>query len=290
MSNFWKNFGKLVDVAVTSAAVYHGNAWINSQAERITNNQTRVNAMIDIAFQVGQMDNDTWNALHTGLLAKSINNTSVGVLKDYCTYVVSIEIGELRQLMNLNIDEGTRILLNIFQQGNVSSQCAYLGLLKAKSSNVKASYMLNNLIDARNRSVPKAIGQQLPIGKFNRIWLEFNVYNDSVHGFIIHVDFTISNAIGKGSKLLAWFYDARGQKLPDSNGKYVTTDGQVCVAEAFTPKYDSSHFEDFSIFMPYQELHITKAGKQMFKFYIGMFAGHDNLATSEYVNFDITFT
>ncbi len=289
MSNFWKNFGTFLDAAITAGAIYQGNSWINNQAERINNESTQVKAMIEVAHEIASIDGDTWNALHTGLLAKSINNSKVELLKNYCIHVVNIETGHLNQILKMNLNEGTSILLDIFQRGTLYDQCAYLGILKAYGNNVKASYLLNNLIDNRNQST-NYVGRAQASGAFNKIWLEFNLYSGDIKGMDIHVDFSISGCRERSCKLLVWFYQGNGNKLKDFNEKYTTTDGQVCVSRTFQPKYDDTRFEDFTIFMPYDELHVNVKGTHEIKFIIGMFVGHDLLIESQFTSFDFTLS
>lgn len=288
MSSFLKNLGKLLDVAVTAGLVYQGNEWINEKSRLISNQSTKLNTMVDIGFHIGQMDQDTWNTYYSALLAKSINNPKVALLKDYSAHVVNIESGRFNQLLSMNVRDATDIALDLFEKGTVSDQCAILGLLKAYSNNVKAGYILNNLVDGFNRQ--KSIQKQVASGKINKTWLEYNVYHENEKGMNIHNDILIYNSMNKKSKLIAWFYDGQKQKLRDYNNSYCTTDGQVCAVEYFTPSYNESHYKDLAIYIPYSEFHINTRGVHNIKFRIGLFSGYDLLEESPLYQFDFNLS
>lgn len=92
----------------------------------------------------------------------------------------------------------------------------------------------------------------------NNKWLEHNVTKDGVKGMIIHVDFNVKNMKGQQGKVLVYFECPKGTGLDDTNGSLRTTDGKVCVSKKFTPSYDNSHYNDFKIFMPIDEIHMKK--------------------------------
>jgi len=81
------------------------------------------------------------------------------------------------------------------------------------------------------------------------------------------------------------FYYSNGTVLKDSNNLYKATDGQVSVSSNFIPIFETSTFNDFVMFMPYDELHLIK-GNHRLKFNVGIF-DHNNrqIATSNYVYF-----
>lgn len=92
----------------------------------------------------------------------------------------------------------------------------------------------------------------------NKEWLEFDVTQNGVRGMKIHVDFNVKNMKGKQGKVIVYFEYPKGTGLKDTNGKYCTKGGDVCVSEEFTPSYDNSHYSDFDIFMPIDEIHMKK--------------------------------
>lgn len=92
----------------------------------------------------------------------------------------------------------------------------------------------------------------------NKKWIEHDVTQNGVKGMKIHIDFNVRNMKGKRGKVIVYFEYPKGKGLKDTNGKYCTTDGDVCASETFTPSYDNSHYSDFDIFMPIDEIHMKK--------------------------------
>jgi hypothetical protein len=89
---------------------------------------------------------------------------------------------------------------------------------------------------------------------FSDIDVEHNIVEDGEKGMKIKVDFTIKNALKQQHRLVAFFYDANGKQLKDTNGKFNTTGGGVAVNKFFTPAYESSRYESYTLFIPYSEL------------------------------------
>lgn len=92
----------------------------------------------------------------------------------------------------------------------------------------------------------------------NNKWLEHNVTEDGVKGMKIHVDFNIKGMKGKKGKVLVYFEYPKGTGIKDLNGRYCTTGGKVCTSSTFTPGYDNSHYRDFEVFIPIDEIHMKK--------------------------------
>ena len=109
-----------------------------------------------------------------------------------------------------------------------------------------------------------------------RVWTEQNVYKNELKGMMIHVKFNINNALGKNGKVIAYFNYQDGNALEDYNGKYCTTDGHICASSKFSPKYNSSNYNDFKIFMPYSELHMG-SGNSKLDFYVIIWVGDKKL-------------
>ena len=92
----------------------------------------------------------------------------------------------------------------------------------------------------------------------NKKWLEYDVTQNGVKGMKIHVDFNVEDMKGKQGEVIVYFEYPKGTGLKDTNGSYCTEGGHVCVSEKFTPRYDNSHYSDFGIFMPLNEIHMKK--------------------------------
>ena len=109
-------------------------------------------------------------------------------------------------------------------------------------------------------------GAVTPTAEIEDIWVDHNVYEDGVKGMRIHIKMNVHNFRNKSGRATVYFYDNNGNALVDRNNSYDTTDGKVAVGKNFTPGYDNTVYEDFKIFMPYNELHISYQGT--FKFYV----------------------
>lgn len=100
---------------------------------------------------------------------------------------------------------------------------------------------------------------------YKDIWVDYDVYQDGKKGMRIHVKFGIDNFKGKEAYVAIYFQDKDGNFLKDNNGKYRSDNGNVAVFGSFTPLYDQTDFTDFKLFMPYDELDLTRSGKQDLK-------------------------
>ena len=129
----------------------------------------------------------------------------------------------------------------------------------------------SNSSQAYNKANNNSNGQNSSNGQISanvdRVWTEHGVYKDEKKGMMIHVKFDVKNALGKNGKVIAYFNFQDGKALDDFNGKYCTTEGHVCASKKFSPKYNSSSYNDFKIFMPYSELHMG-SGSSKLDFYV----------------------
>ena len=134
----------------------------------------------------------------------------------------------------------------------------------------------------RSRSASNALA---PAGEVQKVWVDHSVYDKQVKGMRIHFKFSARNLKDRQCQANAYFYFSSGKPLKDFNGRYKTTDGDVAARGNFTPKYVSSVFEDFLIFMPYDELHMS-AGKTDLKLVVKLYCeGLGFLAESQDYSF-----
>ena len=104
----------------------------------------------------------------------------------------------------------------------------------------------------------------------------------------IHFRLDADNMKGKTGRCSAYFYKEDGTALVDLNDRYHTTDGKVSCGEDFTPRYENSYYEDFTLFMPYSELHISRSGS--FKFYVTVWYNHNTISEdSAWTSFTMTY-
>lgn len=122
--------------------------------------------------------------------------------------------------------------------------------------------------------------------KINRIWIDYNTFNNGQKGMMIHIDFEVNGLKNHTINPVAYFYFSNGNRLNDYDGSYRTTDGQVSVGDISNADYEGSQWKDFKLFMPYDQLHMG-AGSYDLKFQIEI---HDktsgkSLLHSDYQSF-----
>lgn len=103
-----------------------------------------------------------------------------------------------------------------------------------------------------------------PIGTIERVWSDDDVTVANRKGIRIHAKLRFSNLQYFQCTVAAYFYLDTNEPLRDINNNYCTTDHQVAVAETVTTEYVGATSEDFTLFMPYEELHVQSGTKLKF--------------------------
>lgn len=107
-------------------------------------------------------------------------------------------------------------------------------------------------------------------GKIEKIWIDYDTQQNNQKGILIHFKFNVDNLKDVKCRAAIYFYFKSGIALKDINNNYYATDGQVCVGKDFTPPYEESIYKDFTVFMPYDELHLPE-GKHELKIHINLY-------------------
>ena len=130
--------------------------------------------------------------------------------------------------------------------------------------------------------------------KIDSVWVECDVYESrtsNVKGLKIHIKFSTYNMLDIDGRISAYFHLKDGTALNDTNGKYKTANGKVSVGKNFKPTYERATYKDFTLFMPYDELHLP-SGKYDIKFNVNIWEFNTEearcIASSEYTN--LTYT
>jgi hypothetical protein len=125
-----------------------------------------------------------------------------------------------------------------------------------------------------------------PTAKVENVWVDHNVIENGTNGMKIHVKFSVEGMLNKQGQCAAYFHYATGAVLKDTNNRYATTTGDVASnATTFKPTYENSIYNDFVIFMPYDEMDL-RPGSYDLKFNVGIFDDNrKQIALSDYVNF-----
>jgi hypothetical protein len=95
-----------------------------------------------------------------------------------------------------------------------------------------------------------------PYATFDKLWVDYNIYEDGVKGMRIHVKFSAYEMKNIDAYLAIYFeYDDEvGGYLKDKNSKYNSSAGEVAVYKSIKPAYDPAVYDDLTVFMPYSEL------------------------------------
>ena len=134
-------------------------------------------------------------------------------------------------------------------------------------------------------------GETRPQAQFNDITVDHHVTRNGVLGMDIHLDFDIVNYRGKMGETAVYFYfdGSDNRPLLDFNDEYNTDSGNAAVGQQFTPGQNSANYDDFALFMPYDELHMAPGGYYELKLYAIIWGEEDGvwkeLDTSDWIPF-----
>lgn len=95
----------------------------------------------------------------------------------------------------------------------------------------------------------------VPYATFDKLWIDYNVYEDGVKGMKIHVKFTAYEMQNMDAYMAIYFEfdDEIGGYLKDKNSKYNSSAGEVAVYSSIKPLYNPAVYNDLVVFMPYGE-------------------------------------
>ena len=89
---------------------------------------------------------------------------------------------------------------------------------------------------------------------FSSIDVSHNVYQNNIKGMLVKVDFTIYNMLNTKCYIIMWVYDSNGnnQKSYATSrfDSYINNDHCVISFDTFTPRYESSVWTDYELFLP----------------------------------------
>ena len=134
--------------------------------------------------------------------------------------------------------------------------------------------------------VIKVTDYDSPDATIQKIWVEHDKYDEYYNeGMEIHVKFSVYGIKGEKGYCNAYFYYSNGNALKSYDKSYSSPNGTVATSETFTPSYESSIFNDFVLFIPYDELHLN-SGSHRLKFQVQIFNNKlKAIGESEYYSF-----
>jgi hypothetical protein len=104
-----------------------------------------------------------------------------------------------------------------------------------------------------------------PRAHIERIWVDYNEYQNGEDGMNIHVKFTVNNLLDEDVDVYVYFY--QGNNLTPLHDRY---GDNVYFFETTSVNYKSSIFNDFDIFIPYSWLDIASGTSGYFSFDISV--------------------
>lgn len=120
------------------------------------------------------------------------------------------------------------------------------------------------------------------------VWIEHNMMLNGVKCMVIHVRFKTHYMNEQGGRLVAFFDSPKGVGLRDTNGRYRTVDGNVCVGSDFGSHYEHSLFEDLKLVMPNSEIHPKQGTKTYYiRAFVYDFKQGKYIANSDFISFNM---
>jgi subtilisin family serine protease len=131
-----------------------------------------------------------------------------------------------------------------------------------------------NTVLARSGPVRFTYSQNNPArasAAISDISFSHDVVRDDQPGLEIRFSFDVANFAGSRGQVAAYFYfdGPANRPLRDFNGRYQSSTGTVAAARSFTTKDAQQTFDDFYLFIPYDELHLSQ-GQHNLKFYLAI--------------------
>lgn len=127
-----------------------------------------------------------------------------------------------------------------------------------------------------------------PVISFSDVSVDFEGYDEKTEqdGMTFTSDFKVKNGLKQEFAFAIYFYTANGTPLKDTNKKFYSTTGSVAVFKNFTPAYADAVYNQYEIFMPYEELEI-ECGEHSLKYSIGVWSGQKRIITTGYTYFTL---
>jgi hypothetical protein len=139
------------------------------------------------------------------------------------------------------------------------------------------------------KPTPPSVVSTAPIFSFSDVSVDFEGFDEKtdLEGMVFISDFKVKNGLRQEFTMAIYFYEADGTPLEDSNQKFYSTNGKVAVFKKFVPAYPDSVYNQFEIFMPYEELELEDCGKHNLKYSIGIWNGQKRIISTGYTYFEL---
>lgn len=198
------------------------------------------------------------------------------------------EIGHLKKHEEVYVYSIDNNFAKIDFRGHIAY--ANVDYLKPKEEHTSINSSTRSSNSNKTTETPSMISASNMSATINRIWEEHNVFQEQQKGMKIHVKFNTCNMQNVQGKCIAYFYYNNGTALKDDNNSYRSSDGQVIVEQNFKSSYKETLYEDFVLFIPYNELHLSSEEKTNLKTHVVLQASSTTtqpkkLTTSDWIYF-----
>lgn len=110
-----------------------------------------------------------------------------------------------------------------------------------------------------------------PTATIRFISTDHNVWLNGLRGMNIHISFNVQGLQGKNGQIAVYFYYSEGQPLFASYySQYKAPNNHVAAFKGFVPRFQSSDYKDFQLFMPYNGLNM-RPGPSSLRFHVVIF-------------------
>lgn len=95
---------------------------------------------------------------------------------------------------------------------------------------------------------------------FGKMWVDYNVTQSGRKGMRLHLKCNVFDMIGETGYFVFYFQHKDGTPLTTTNKAYRSNErpGDLALYFEISPGYQNTVFEDVSVFMPYDELKLTR--------------------------------
>ncbi len=172
---------------------------------------------------------------------------------------IALTIGSIFIFLLMVSGVGAAVVYKIFHRPPVKPvvrQEPYRNPEPVKSEPVKQTEPVKTT--PPTKETPKTVKSDKASTKFEKMWVDYNVTESGRLGMRIHAKFTVNNMKDEDSYLAIYFEKADGTKLKTTNKKFASKDGQVAVYRSMKPAYDETIYKDLDVFMPYDELNLSR--------------------------------
>lgn len=123
---------------------------------------------------------------------------------------------------------------------------------------VAAGVLATEVWTSKSNNSNKLMSPPNSSGRIETLWFEHNVYKNGDYGLQIHCEFIVDGCRAVRCDLVAYFKYADGRNVKPLKNGISNNENYVVISDTFTPPYDTTKYDDFCIFIPYNELNLAR--------------------------------